>query len=111
MTSTVANPLILTPGEPGGVGIDITLKAWLALRGQTRMAFALLGDAGHIADVARSLGMPVPVAEIPSLDRVAEVFVQSLPVMHHALPAPVSAGGFSAATAPWVMEMIDCRAA
>ena len=107
MNSTIAKPMILTPGEPGGVGIEITLKAWLALRDQPRLSFALLGDAQHVASVAQTLSMAVPVAEVPSLGRVAEVFGGSLPVIHHALAAPVSAGAFSAATAPWVMEMIE----
>ncbi len=99
--------MILTPGEPGGIGIEITLKAWLALRDKTEMAFALLGDARHIASVAETINVPVPISEISSLDQVAGVFQRALPIIHHALPAPVSAGAFTAATALWVMAMIE----
>ncbi len=99
--------MILTPGEPGGIGIEITLKAWLALRDKTEMAFALLGDAQHVAKVAETINAPVPISEISSLDQVAGVFQRALPIIHHALPAPVSAGAFTAATALWVMAMIE----
>ncbi len=99
--------MILTPGEPGGIGVEITLKAWLALRDQTGMAFALLGDAQHVAKVAETINVPVPISEISSLDQVAGVFQRALPIIHHALPAPVSAGAFTAATALWVMAMIE----
>ncbi len=107
MTSATLKPLILTPGEPGGVGVEITLKAWLALKDQAPMAFALLGDSQHVSNVARAANSPVPVIEIASLDHAADVFGEGLPVLHHALPTPVSAGSFSAATAPWVMATIE----
>lgn len=107
MTSNSFRPLILTPGEPGGIGVEITLKAWLALRDKAGMAFGLLGDAQHVAKVAQAINLPVHISEISTLDQVAGVFQRALPVIHHALPAPVSAGAFSAATALWVMAMIE----
>jgi 4-hydroxythreonine-4-phosphate dehydrogenase len=99
--------MILTPGEPGGVGIEITLKAWMALREKPEMAFALLGDAKHVARVSQSIGMAATILEISSLDQVATVFERALPVIHHGLPTAVVAGQFSATTAPWVMERIE----
>ena len=107
MNAAISQPLILTPGEPGGVGIEITLKAWLALRDQPLKAFALLGDARHVASFAQAINLPVPIIAITSLDQVADVFGRGLPVLHQNLPLPVSAGSFSAATAPWVMAMIE----
>ena len=107
MTLATANPLVLTPGEPGGVGIEITLKAWMALRNQPGLAFVLLGDAQQAKHMADTLGWDAPIADMTSLDGVAEVFASAMPVLHHALPTPVVAGEFSTATAPWLMDMIE----
>ena len=48
-----APPLIITPGEPAGIGTEITLKAWQA--GMKNIC--LMGDPDHIAQTARSLGI------------------------------------------------------
>lgn len=99
-------PVILTPGEPGGVGTEITMKAWAALRNIAGFSFACLGDNEFITSCAKLSGLPCKTRRIENLSQVADCFPEALPVLHRPLPAPVAAGQFSTSTAPWVMACI-----
>jgi 4-hydroxythreonine-4-phosphate dehydrogenase len=67
-------PLALTMGEPGGVGAEIAIKAWNALRGQG-LSFFLIDDP------LRLEAMGAPVARLSSpLDAVSH-FPSALPVL------------------------------
>ena len=56
MRNKSAGPLILTPGEPGGVGTEITLKAWAQLCKYEEMRFALIADADHVRSISKQCG-------------------------------------------------------
>ena len=60
-----APPIIITPGEPAGIGDEISLKAWQA--GMKNIC--LMGNLDHIAQTAQSLGIMANFYEIsePSL--------------------------------------------
>ena len=45
-----ALPVALSCGEPAGVGPELALRAWEALR--DRVPFFLIGDAGHLGQGA-----------------------------------------------------------
>jgi 4-hydroxythreonine-4-phosphate dehydrogenase len=90
--------LALTMGEPAGIGPEIAAKAWARLS-ETGPAFLFLGDAGLITGV--------PVARVETPEEAACVFAQALPVLHRPLPAPVTPGKPSAATAPAVIAAIE----
>src|ERR1700759_4229821 len=60
--------LALTPGEPAGIGPDITLLAWLRRDELKLPPFYLLGDAAFIARRAKALGLAVPVAEVGAVE-------------------------------------------
>ncbi len=71
--------LALTQGDPSGIGPEIALKCWLRRRELSR-PFFLLADPQHIARVAASLGLDVPiVATEPS--RASAEFPDALPVV------------------------------
>ena len=53
-------PLIITPGEPAGIGAEISLKAWQA--GMKNIC--LMGNPDHIAQTAQSLGIVANFYEI-----------------------------------------------
>ena len=101
------SPLILTPGEPGGVGIEIALQAWSRLREQKGITFALIGDITHIGSLVVQAGLPVPVTQVKSLTEVSSIFNGALPILHRPLPCSVTSGRFSPETAPWVMAAIE----
>jgi 4-hydroxythreonine-4-phosphate dehydrogenase len=99
-------PLILTPGEPGGVGTEIAIKAWTHLRTDPTHTFALIGDIALITATAEQAGLSCRVEPVTSPAEATSIFANALPVLHRPLPAPVTLGQFSAATASWVTSCI-----
>ncbi len=96
-------PVALTLGEPAGIGGEIALKAWAALRVEPA-PFFLLGDLAHMAALAAAHGGAV--AEIADPSEAGRAFTQALPVLHHPLPAPQRPGLPEAANAAAVVEII-----
>ena len=58
-------PLILTPGEPAGVGAEITIKSWHA--GQVDIC--VIESPSRLADIAAKLGIPLAIREITHPDQ------------------------------------------
>ena len=92
-------PLILTLGEPAGVGPEIIAKAWTARSDQA--PFAVLGDIRLLE------GQGVPVREIGDLSDAAAVFDRALPVLNHPAPAPVTPGAPDPRNAGVVADWIE----
>jgi 4-hydroxythreonine-4-phosphate dehydrogenase len=99
-------PLVLTPGEPGGVGAEIAVKAWQSLHTQTDFRFALLSDKNHVLACCERAGLKVPLVTINTIQEAKAVFSTALPLLHQPLPAAITLGKFSPSTAPWVMDCI-----
>ena len=87
-------PLIITPGEPAGIGAEISLKAWQA--GMKNIC--LMGNPDHIIQTAQSLGIMADFYEIsrPSLYdydtsalAVIPISWKEMPIAGH--PDPVNA--------------------
>lgn len=80
-------PVALTCGDPGGVGIEIALKAAAVLQG--RVPFFLIGDSGHVGAMSRALALPFHV-----IDEASDLTGgDGLPVLHHPFPDPAHTGG------------------
>lgn len=99
MTPAVA-PLVLTLGEPAGVGPEIVAAAWKALRAD-QTAFAVIGDAALL----RLQG--VAVAEVGVPGDASGLFGSALPVINRPLPAPVLVGSPDPANASAVADGIE----
>lgn len=99
MTPAVA-PLVLTLGEPAGVGPEIVAAAWKALRAD-QTAFAVIGDAALL----RAQG--IPVAEVGAPGDAGGLFGSALPVLHRPLPAPVLVGSPDPTNASAVADGIE----
>jgi 4-hydroxythreonine-4-phosphate dehydrogenase len=95
-------PVAATLGDPAGIGGEIALRAWDALRGDP--AFFVIGDAGHLAGLGSRLGVPVRRIGVPAEATTAGA---GLPVLDHSLPFPAPLGRPVAANAPTVVAMID----
>lgn len=93
-------PLVLTLGEPAGVGPEIVAAAWKALRAD-QTAFAVIGDAALL----RLQG--VAVAEVGAPGDARDLFGSALPVIHRPLPAPVLVGLPDPANASAVADGIE----
>ena len=98
--SPAAAPLVLTLGEPAGVGPEIVAAAWKALRAD-QTAFVVIGDAALL----RAQG--VPVAEVGTPGDARDLFGSALPVLHRPLPAPVLVGSPDPANASAVADGIE----
>jgi 4-hydroxythreonine-4-phosphate dehydrogenase len=97
-------PLALTLGDPAGVGPEIVVKAWRALR-QTGPAFFVVGDAQALRSAPGSSG--AVVRPISSLDEALSAFAQAIPVLDLPIRAPVVAGQPSPEAAPAIIRWIE----
>lgn len=100
-------PLAVSMGDPAGIGPEITLKAWAAREAEGLPVFFAAGDAAAYGELARRLGIDVPVAAIETPAEAFRVFPNALPVLHVALAEPVVPGTLSAANARAVLSSID----
>jgi 4-hydroxythreonine-4-phosphate dehydrogenase len=106
MTSpTKRLPLVVTPGEPAGIGAEIAIKAWH----QTKIPFCMIESPGHIRNVAKRIGMNVAVREIgsPSDFDIHSDKLQIIPINWPADPQP---GKPDTANAPSVIQAIAIAA-
>lgn len=100
-------PLVVTLGEPAGVGPEIVIDAWRALsaEGDAAIPFAVVGDAGLLR------GLGAEVAEIMGPFDAPGAFARALPVIHSPLNAPVQAGRpdprNAGAVADWIEQAVD----
>ncbi len=109
MSSEVARaslPLALTMGEPAGIGAEIALKAWLAMRHRSR-PFLYSGPAELLRSTARRLGLPATITIITEPSHATACFSETLPVLNFGLKSNVSEGRPSPETAANVIESID----
>jgi 4-hydroxythreonine-4-phosphate dehydrogenase len=96
-------PLALTLGDPAGIGPEIVVKAWGALR-QSGPAFVVVGD--HDA-LAAAPGAAPPLRRVFAASDAAAAFPTALPVLDLPLKGPVVAGQPSAGAAASVVQWIE----
>jgi 4-hydroxythreonine-4-phosphate dehydrogenase len=99
-------PLALTMGDPAGIGGEISLKAWLALR-DAGLAFVLLDDPIRLERLARDLGLEVPVRQVSDAAEAGEIFRSALPVLSVPLAAVPVPGQPNSANARAVVGSIE----
>ncbi|MFM9848226.1 MAG: 4-hydroxythreonine-4-phosphate dehydrogenase PdxA [Hyphomicrobiaceae bacterium] len=105
--SPADRPLALTMGDPGGIGLDITLASWARRETLGVPPFMLYADPEAMAQRAQALGITAALRQMEPLDDVASVFRSALPVRAITLPAPVVAGQPDAANASAVIASIE----
>ncbi|KAA0685546.1 4-hydroxythreonine-4-phosphate dehydrogenase PdxA [Azospirillum brasilense] len=105
--SGVRPPLVLTMGEPAGIGGEIALKAWAARADGAVPPFVLLDDPARLEALAARLGLPVPVKAVGSVAEGAALFGAALPVLPQSLAAPVTPGRPDPANGAAVIASID----
>jgi 4-hydroxythreonine-4-phosphate dehydrogenase len=93
-------PLVLTMGDPAGIGGEITAKAWRALAADGPR-FALIADPFWVG------GLDVPMAVISDLAQVDDVFHAALPVLAEPLPEIARPGRPDPANAQAVIRSIE----
>jgi 4-hydroxythreonine-4-phosphate dehydrogenase len=99
-----AKPLALSLGDPAGIGPEITVKAWQALR-ETGPAFMVVGDAQMVA--AASIAGSTIVRRVTGLDDSTKVFADAIPVLDIPLQGPVVSGKASKEHASAIVRWIE----
>jgi 4-hydroxythreonine-4-phosphate dehydrogenase len=103
-------PLALTPGEPAGIGGEITLKAW-ADRAKNRIPpFFIAEDPDRLMRLASALGLQVPVRVVARPEDAAAAFSQALPVLPISWPCAVVPGKPDGRNARTVIDAIAAAA-
>ncbi len=97
-------PLALTLGDPAGIGPEIVVKAWNALR-RDGPPFLVVGDAQSLAS-ASAAGAAI-IRKIVAPAEALTCFIDALPVLDLPLRSPVVSGQPSAATAPSIIRWIE----
>lgn len=98
--------LALTVGDPGGIGLDVTIRAWQARNHEDLPPFYLIADPDAIRARARLLGCEIPIAETDPR-AATEHFDEVLPVVPLSNKLSCSAGFPEAENAPGIVESID----
>ncbi len=97
-------PLAVTLGDPAGIGAEIIVKAWNAVRDEGR-PFLVIGDSGCLRSAPGGHGTPVQAIGSPA--EAAQVFATAIPVLHQPISSPVVAGQPSPAYAKSVIGWIE----
>lgn len=95
-------PLIITMGEPSGIGGELTLKAWSSRHDSGVPPFFTIDDPARL----KAIDPTVPLQVIERADQALDVFDTALPVLHLSLNAPSQAGVLNAINGECVLESI-----
>jgi 4-hydroxythreonine-4-phosphate dehydrogenase len=99
-------PLALTMGDPAGIGGELSLKAWLALR-EFGLPFVALDDPERLERLALTMGLEVPVRVVKDAAEAGETFRSALPVLSVPLAAIPVPGQPNPANAHAVVASIE----
>lgn len=98
-------PVIVTMGEPAGIGGEIALAAWTRLSHDGPI-FCLLDDPARVRRVAARVGVVVPIEAITDPAAARGVFHRALPVLELGQTVEATAGTPSSTTAAAVIDSI-----
>ena len=105
MTSNA--PLALTMGEPGGIGAELALKAWLARKAHDLPAFVVIDDPARLERAAAALHLRCPVMTVESCEEARSRFDDGLPVLSLGLEVEATPGRAEPRNAPAVIGSIE----
>lgn len=100
-------PLVLTMGEPAGIGGEITLKSFIHRDAQRLPPFFILDAPSRLQELAKRLNLKLDIAEIKHPTEVNAIFSYALPVLPINLAKTVEPGQPNTANATAVIDAID----
>ncbi len=92
--------MVLSLGDPCGIGPEVVAKAWQALKDRADLSFCVVGDAAVLA------AQDVPVACVAAIEDAHLPFSQALPVLNRPLGQAAIAGQPEGAHAPHIIDWI-----
>jgi 4-hydroxythreonine-4-phosphate dehydrogenase len=106
-TGNDAPPLVVTMGEPAGIGGEIALMARAAHREQAVPRFFIVDSPERLERLAERLGLAVRPIAIGDAGEIGAAWAHGLPVLPLALPARVVPGRPDPDNAGAVLESIE----
>jgi 4-hydroxythreonine-4-phosphate dehydrogenase len=94
---TGARPVVISCGEPAGIGPEVAARAWAVLAGEVPMVW--LGDPRHLPG-------DIPHFVIEHCDQALDASSDALPVLEHPFPADNVLGRANPANAQAVIDVI-----
>lgn len=79
--TTAAPPLVLSLGDPAGIGPELIAAAWSRHEAELLPPFAVVGGADLLRAAAATRGIELPVERIATLRDAAAVFGRALPIL------------------------------
>ena len=104
--SHVMLPLAVTMAEPAGVGGEIALAAWAALRAGGP-SFFVIDDIERLRVLAARIGLAVPLVAVGAPSEAAAIFSNALPVLAVGGRVDATPGRLDAANANAVVRSIE----
>jgi 4-hydroxythreonine-4-phosphate dehydrogenase len=99
-------PIILTAGEPSGIGPEIAIKAWQELRSDSSCSFAMLADIDHLHALAGTLGWNAKLLPVKEIKDCWSHFANGLPILHRPLQQRPHPGKTTRENAGWTISLI-----
>lgn len=110
--SSGAEPLVLTGGDPAGVGPAATLLAWRALRHDPHHTFYVRTCTEYLGRESKALNVSdLEIIPITAPEEAAAAFASGVPVLQTGHPQPVNAGTPVPETAPGIIGSIESAVA
>ena len=78
--------IVITCGDPSGIGPEIVQKAWICLKKNPLNEFFWIGDPLHLPD------SNIPWQQIEHPDQASKVFGDALPILIHKFAHPIKVG-------------------
>jgi 4-hydroxythreonine-4-phosphate dehydrogenase len=98
--------LLLTQGDPAGVGPELTLMAWMLRKEQALPPFAVLSDPAFLERAAQRQGWDVPIIAVEPA-QIQDTFPKALPVLPLSVSVSAQPGQPDASAAVSVIESIE----
>ena len=92
--------IVVTSGDPSGIGPEIVQKAWICLKKYPLNEFFWIGDPLHLPD------SNIPWQQIEHPDQASKVFGDALPILIHKFAHPIKVGQHQPENAADVIEVI-----
>lgn len=100
-------PLAVTMGDPAGIGLELTIAAWLSRRREGLAPFLVYGAADALAARADATGQKIAIIRLNDPAEAVAQFDAGLPVIDISLAARAQPGVADAANGPAVIQAIE----
>ena len=92
--------IVITSGDPSGIGPEIVQKAWICLKKNPLNEFFWIGDPLHLPDSS------IPWQQIEHPDQASKVFGDALPILIHKFTHPIKVGQHQPENAADIIKVI-----